>query len=804
MPTSAKPKPANKSKAAAPVPSNPAARPLKKGDHLFLVDGSGYIFRAYHALPPLTRKSDGLQVNAVLGFCNMLWKLLAEMKDDKPTHLAVVFDKSEKTFRTEFYPEYKAHRPDAPEDLIPQFPLIREAVHAFEIPCLEQAGFEADDLIATYARLACEAKATTTIVSSDKDLMQFVGNGVTMYDTMKDRRIGRAEVMEKFGVGPEKVIEVQALIGDSSDNVPGVPGIGVKTAAQLIGEYGDLETLLKRAGEIKQEKRRQSLIDNAEIARISKRLVTLDQNVPLDVPVDQLAVHEPDYKHLIAFLKAMEFNTITRRVAEKAEIDASQVEADAKLVSGAPAKAAPSAPAGKTGDLFASAPQAKPAAKSEANGALTPISLAAARAEAARKQKVDRSKYECVRTLARLKEWIARAHEVGVVAVDTETTSLDAMQAGLCGFSLALSPNEACYVPLAHKKDGGGDGLFDAGLAADQIKEEDALKVLKPLLEDKSILKIAQNMKYDWLVFAQRGIEIRGYDDTMLISYVLDAGKGGHGMDDLSEKWLDHKTIHFADVAGSGKSQVSFDCVAIDKATEYAAEDADVTLRLWNALKPRLAAERVTTVYETLERAMPSVLARMERRGISIDRQVLSRLSGEFAQKQGALEDEIKTLAGEPLNPGSPKQLGDILFGKMGLPGGTKTKTGQWSTGARELEDLAEQGHALPRKILDWRQVSKLRSTYTEALPTYVNPDHPSRAHVLRARLPLRPAGCRRPIRICRTSRCAPRKAAKSGAPSSLRPGHEAGLRRLFADRAAPVVRSRRGAGATQGVPGRR
>jgi DNA polymerase I len=722
MPSSTKSKAKSKPAHDAPVPYNPAARPLKKGDHLFLVDGSGYIFRAYHALPPLTRKSDGLQVNAVLGFCNMLWKLLAEMKDDKPTHLAVVFDKSEKTFRTEFYPDYKAHRPDAPADLIPQFPLIREAVHAFEIPCLEQAGFEADDLIATYARLASEAKATTTIVSSDKDLMQLVGNGVTMYDTMKDKRIGAAEVMEKFGVGPDKVIEVQALIGDSSDNVPGVPGIGVKTAAQLIGEYGDLETLLKRADEIKQEKRRQSLIDNAEIARISKRLVTLDQNVPLDVPVDQLAVHEPDYKHLIAFLKAMEFNTITRRVAEKADIDASQVEADAKLVSGAPTKAAPSAPAGKTGDLFASAPPAKPAAKSEANGALTPISLAAARAEAARKQKIDRSKYECVRTLARLKEWIARAHEMGVVAVDTETTSLDAMQAGLCGFSLAIAPNEACYVPLAHKKDGGGDGLFDAGLAADQIKEEDALAVLKPLLEDKSILKVAQNMKYDWLVFAQRGIEIEGYDDTMLISYVLDAGKGGHGMDDLSERWLDHKTIHFADVAGSGKSQVSFDCVAIDKATEYAAEDADVTLRLWNALKPRLAAEHVTAVYETLERAMPAVLARMERRGISIDRQVLSRLSGEFAQKQGALEDEIKTLAGEPLNPGSPKQLGDILFGKMGLPGGTKTKTGQWSTGARELEDLAEQGHTLPRKILDWRQVSKLRSTYTEALPTYVNP----------------------------------------------------------------------------------
>jgi len=725
MPTSAKSKSATKTKAAAPAPANPAARPLKKGDHLFLVDGSGYIFRAYHALPPLTRKSDGLQVNAVLGFCNMLWKLLAEMKTDKPTHLAVVFDKSEKTFRTEFYPEYKAHRPDAPEDLIPQFPLIREAVHAFEIPCLEQAGYEADDLIATYARLACEAKATTTIVSSDKDLMQLVGNGVTMYDTMKDKRIGAAEVIEKFGVPPDKVIEVQALIGDSSDNVPGVPGIGVKTAAQLIGEYGDLETLLKRASEIKQDKRRQSLIDNAEIARISKRLVTLDQNVPLDVPVDQLAVHEPDYKNLIAFLKAMEFNTITRRVAEKAEIDASQVEADTKLTSRASAKAEPSAPGFAGGDLFAPA-QAKPSGKGGSDSALTPISLAAARAEAARNQKIDRSRYECVRTVDRLKAWIARAHETGMVAVDTETTSLDPMTAHLCGFSLSVAPNEACYVPIGHREGGGASGsdLFapEAKLCADQIPEEQALILLKPLLEDKSILKVAQNMKYDWLVFAQRGIQTAGYDDTMLISYVLDAGKGGHGMDDLAKRWLNHDTIHFQHVAGQGKSQITFDCVAIDKATEYAAEDADVTLRLWNALKARLTAERVTSVYETLERAMPEVLARMERRGISIDRQVLSRLSGEFAQKQGALEEEIKTLAGEPLNPGSPKQLGDILFGKMALPGGTKTKTGQWSTGARELEELAEAGHALPRKILDWRQVSKLRSTYTEALPTYVNP----------------------------------------------------------------------------------
>ena len=730
MPASAK----SKSKATpekVPAIANPAARPLKKGDHLFLVDGSGYIFRAYHALPPLTRKSDGLQVNAVLGFCNMLWKLLAEMKDDKPTHLAVIFDKSEKTFRTEMYPQYKAHRPDLPEDLRPQFPLIRDAVRAFEIPCLEQAGFEADDLIATYARLAIEAKATTTIVSSDKDLMQLVGNGVTMYDTMKDKRIGAAEVMEKFGVGPDKVIEVQALIGDSSDNVPGVPGIGVKTAAQLIGEYGDLETLLKRASEIKQDKRRQTLIDNAEIARISKKLVTLDQNVPLDVTVDELAVHEPDYKNLIAFLKAMEFSTITRRVAEKAGIDANAVQADGKLTStsSAPGKTAPAAlsPAAN-GDLFGAAPTSAPAVREGAasDAAFTPISLAAARAEKARNIKIDRSKYETVRSLDRLKAWVKRAYDLGVVAVDTETTSLDPMQADLCGFSLAVAPNEACYVPLGHREGGtqNSSDLFapESKLCADQIPEEAALKVIKPILEDKSVLKIAQNMKYDWLVFAQRGVQIEGYDDTMLISYVLDAGKGGHGMDDLAKRWLNHDTIHFEDVAGSGKARVSFDNVAIDKASEYAAEDADVTLRLWSVLKARLASEQVASVYETLERQMPSVLARMEHRGISIDRQVLSRLSGEFAQKQAGLEEDIKALAGEPLNPGSPKQLGDILFGKMGLPGGTKTKTGQWSTGARELEELAEQGHPLPRKILDWRQVSKLRSTYTEALPNYVNP----------------------------------------------------------------------------------
>jgi DNA polymerase-1 len=709
MPPAAK---AAATKAAKSAPPS-FARPLKKGDHLFLVDGSGYIFRAYHALPPLTRKSDGLQVNAVLGFCNMLWKLLADMKDDKPTHLAVVFDKSEKTFRTEMYADYKANRDAPPDDLIPQFPLIREAVHAFEIPCLEQAGFEADDLIATYTRIASEAKATTTIVSSDKDLMQLVGKSVVMYDTMKDKRIGVPEVIEKFGVPPEKVIEVQALIGDSSDNVPGVPGIGVKTAAQLIGEYGDLETLLKRAGEIKQDKRRQTLIDNADAARLSKKLVTLDQNVKLDVPVDELAVHEPDYKNLIAFLKAMEFSTLTRRVAEKGEIDASQVEGNAKLASQ---------------QIAAASPPPKPdkeKAPEESTGALTPISLAAKRAELFRTQKIDRSKYETVGDIQRLEHWIARAYETGVVAVDTETTSLDPMTAHLCGFSLAVAPGEACYVPTGHREggEGGGDGLFAGKPCDGQIEEKKALAAIKPLLEDLAVLKIGQNLKYDWLIFSQRGIDINTYDDTMLISYVLDAGRGNHGMDDLAERHLGHQTIKYADVTGKGKAQVKFDCVAIDKATQYAAEDADVTLRLWQALKPRMPAEQVATVYETLERGMPRVLARMEQRGISIDRAMLGKLSNDFGKKQVALEGEINKIAGTQLNPGSPKQLGEVLFGQMKLEGGTKTKSGQWSTDAKTLEDLAEQGHALPQKILDWRQVSKLRSTYTEALPNYLNPN---------------------------------------------------------------------------------
>jgi DNA polymerase-1 len=724
---------AQSARSAAPV-----ARAPKKGDHVFLVDGSSYIFRAYHALPPLNRKSDGLQVNAVLGFCNMLWKLLRDMKpEERPTHLAVVFDKSEKTFRTEMYSAYKAHRPEPPDDLRPQFPLIREAVRAFDLPCLEQRGFEADDLIATYVREACEAGASATIVASDKDLMQLVNDCVVMYDTMKDRRIGIPEVIEKFGVPPEKMIEVQALIGDSTDNVPGVPGIGVKTAAQLIGEYGDLETLLARAGEIKQEKRRQALIEHADRARLSKKLVTLDTHVTLEVPLAELAVHDPDHKRLIAFLKAMEFSTLTRRVAEFSGIEAGEIEPDGKLKTGA--ASSPSRDTGERGTTSAAAQQASlplppvPASGHESRPGraaapptqeeITPQAVAAARIAAARNTKVDRSRYEIVRSLDRLDAWIARAREVGAVAIDTETSSLDPMQATLCGFSLALAANEACYVPLGHRKRGdGGDGsLFAGEIAPDQIEERAALAAMKPLLEDPGVLKVGQDLKFDLQMFALRGIEVAPYDDIMLMSYVLDAGRSDHALAALSQRYFDHATIDYNQLTGSGKSKITFDCVDVEKAAQYAAEDADVTLRLWQVLEPRLTSERVNSVYETLERPLVPVLARMERRGISIDRKVLSQLSNEFGQRAVALEGEIQALAGEPLNPGSPKQLGDILFGKFSLPGGTKTKTGAWSTGARVLDDLAEQGHPLPRKILDWRQVSKLKSTYTDALPGYVD-----------------------------------------------------------------------------------
>ncbi|MGY6710348.1 MAG: DNA polymerase I [Rhizobiaceae bacterium] len=708
---------------------------MKKGDHLFLVDGSGYIFRAYHALPPLTRKSDGLPIGAVSGFCNMLWKLLQNARDTDvgvtPTHFAVIFDHSSKTFRNELYPEYKANRSAPPEDLVPQFGLIRQATRAFDLPCIEMAGFEADDLIATYARLAREAGGDTTIISSDKDLMQLVGPAVSMYDPMKDREIKVPEVIEKWGVPPEKMIDLQALTGDSVDNVPGVPGIGPKTAAQLLEEYGDLDTLLSRASEIKQNKRRENLIEHAEMARISRELVRLRDDAPVGDGLDALALNPPDGPKLIGFLKAMEFSSLTRRVAgatgaDAAEIEPAHIEVETGADAHGPDMGAPTSAStgdvaersGAGGETPAPDLRSDPPHRGEGN---TPAALADQRAQAAMSDRIDRAAYVTITDMATLEAWIEEAREAGLVAFDTETNSLDPMQAELCGFSIATAPGRAAYVPLAHKS---GDGdLLGGGLLEGQLPAREALAALKQLLEDPAILKIAHNLKYDLVIMQRLGIDVAPYDDTLLISYVTDAGTGAHGMDALSERWLGHTPIPFKDVCGSGKSAITFDLVELEKATAYAAEDADVTLRLWRVLKPRLVAKGLASVYERLERPLVPVLARMEQEGISVDRQILSRISGELAQKAAALEDEVYALAGERFTIGSPKQLGDILFGRMGLPGGSRTKTGQWSTTARELEDLAAAGHELPRKIVDWRQLTKLKSTYTDALPGYIHPE---------------------------------------------------------------------------------
>jgi len=562
--------------------------------------------------------------------------------------------------------------------------------------------------------------------------MQLVGPSVSMYDPMKDRQIGIPEVIEKWGVPPEKMIDLQALTGDSVDNVPGVPGIGPKTAAQLLEQFGDLDTLLARAGEIKQDKRRQSIIDNADKARISRELVTLKFDVPVADALEDFVLQPPNGPKLISFLKAMEFSSLTRRVAEATGADPAEIEPAEVVVQTADEAHGPDVGAGATsllaGETAGGAAEGKAetpsaeAVSSRKDGGASPSMLADERAHAAVAGKIDTTAYTCIRDLQTLADWVAEATEAGVVAFDTETTSLDPMQAELCGFSLATRPGRAAYVPLNHKT-GRGD-LLGGGMAENQIPIRDALALLKPLMEDKSVLKVAQNLKYDLVVMNRHGIDVAPYDDTMLISYVLDAGvSGGHGMDALAERWLGHKTIHYKDVAGSGRSTMTFDFVDIDKATAYAAEDADVTLRLWLVLKPRLAAKGLVSVYERLERPLVPVLSNMEQRGISVDRQILSRLSGELAQGAARLEDEIYSLAGERLNIGSPKQLGDILFGKMGLPGGSKTKTGQWSTSAQVLEELAAEGHELPRKIVDWRQLTKLKSTYTDALPGYVHPD---------------------------------------------------------------------------------
>ncbi len=646
-----------------------------KGCHLHLVDGSAFIFRAYHALPPLTRKSDGLPIGAVAGFCNMLFRFIEDARgDDAPTHVAVIFDYSGKSFRNDIYPDYKANRPPAPEDLVPQFPLTREATKAFNIACIEVEGFEADDIIATLARQADAVGGRVTIISSDKDLMQLVGGGVEMLEPIKGERIGREGVEAKFGVGPERVVDVQALAGDSVDNVPGAPGIGIKTAALLINEYGDLDTLLARAGEIKQPKRRETLIEMADQIRMSRDLVKLDDHMSLDFTLDDLEFNDPDPETLLSFLAAMEFRSLSKRIADRLGVESPAIP-----------DAAPAMP---------DVPEAPP---------------------------IDPGAYEWVRDGAALARWVEAIRERGYVAVDTETTSLDEMLAELVGISLSVEPGQACYIPLGHKA-GGGD-LFGASAPAEgQMAPDEALELLRPVLEDDAILKIGQNIKYDAKIFARHGVTVAPVDDTMLMSYALHAGLHGHGMDHLSERYLNHTPISIKSLLGSGKTAITFDFVPVEEAVKYAAEDADVTLRLWQAFKPQLHAGRVTTVYETLERPLVPVLARMEMDGIRVDRDTLARMSNAFAQKMAALEAELHELAGHSFNVQSPAQVGEILFGEMGLEGGTRTKTGQWSTPAQALEDLATE-HEFAARVLDYRQLQKLKSTYTDALQDHINPE---------------------------------------------------------------------------------
>jgi DNA polymerase-1 len=656
-----------------------------KGCHLHLIDGSAFIFRAYHALPPLTRKSDGLPIGAVSGFCNMLQRYVENNNGaDAATHVAVIFDKGSHTFRNDMYDLYKANREAMPEDLRPQIPLTRTATEAFNIACKELEGFEADDIIATLAHQARAAGGRVTIVSSDKDLMQLVGDGVEMLDPMKNRRIDREGVIEKFGVGPEHVVDVQALAGDSVDNVPGAPGIGIKTAALLITEFGSLEALLDRADEIKQPKRREVLQQHRAQIELSKRLVQLDCDMVLDFTLDDLEIRDPDPDKLLAFLTEMEFRTLTKRISDALGVKAPVIK-DTD-----PAGAAPVGDA--TGD--GTAPAAVPFPKS----------------------------YERVADMAALERWTQVIRDRGYVAVDTETTSLDEMRAELVGISLCVDAGSACYIPLGHKA-GAADDLFGSdALAEGQLPMADVLAALKPLLEDDSILKIGQNMKYDAKIFARHGIAVAPIDDTMLMSYALNAGLHGHGMDALSERYLGHEPIAIKTLLGGGKSAITFDRVPIDEAVTYAAEDADITLRLWQLFRPQLHRAQVTTVYETLERPLVPVLARMEMAGVKVDRDTLSRMSNAFAQKMAGLEAEIHELAGETFNVGSPKQLGEILFDKMGLDGGKKGKTGAYATGADVLEDLATM-HDLPGRVLDWRQLSKLKSTYTDALQDHINPE---------------------------------------------------------------------------------
>ncbi len=667
---------------------------MQPKNHLYLVDGSAYIFRAYHRLPPLT-DPQGTPVGAVYGYTTMLWKLADDLhKADGPTHLAVVLDKAGTSFRNDIYDQYKANRPPAPEDLVPQFPLIRDATRAFSLPMIEEENVEADDMIASYAREATARGWDVTIVSSDKDLMQLIGRDavggghVDMLDTMKNVRIDEAEVAEKFGVTPDLVGDVLALMGDTADNVPGIRGIGPKTATKLIQEHGTLEHVLAAAPEMKEGKLRDSLIEQAQMARLSRVLVQLKEDCPLPIPLDDFKLDAIPPDPLAAFLEKHGFTSLLRRLGagsgspeRKTQLNpAKEVTASAAPTEGASHQPLPDMPA------------------------------------------IDHSAYECVQTLEALDSWIVRGFAARLIAFDTETSALDAMQADLVGISLAVGPNQACYIPLGH----GGTDMFAE--KPQQIDRTEALARLKPLLESDAVLKIGQNIKYDLNVMERYGVSVSPIDDTMVISFDLDAGRsedgigGGHGMDELASRHLGHTCIAFKDVCGTGKKAISFAEVQLDKATQYAAEDADVTWRLHRVLKPRLAAEAATRVYERVDRPLISVVAQMERHGIKVDREKLAGLSTGFAVEIGRLEAEIHELAGEPFTIGSPKQLGDILFDKMGLKGGKKGKSGQYSTDVGILEGLAAQGTVMAGKVLEWRQLSKLRSTYTESLQAAINP----------------------------------------------------------------------------------
>ncbi|MFN4281702.1 MAG: DNA polymerase I [Alphaproteobacteria bacterium] len=695
----------------------PATKAAGKPNHLYLVDGSGYIFRAYHALPPMTRR-DGTPVNAVFGFSQMLLKLIADLETD---YLAVIFDAARKNYRNDIYADYKANRPDAPEDLIPQFALIRDATRAFNVPCIEMEGYEADDLIATYAKAAVANGDEVTVVSSDKDLMQLVSDKVTLLDPMKQKRIGAPEVLEKFGVTPDKVQDVLALAGDAVDNVPGVPGIGYKTAAELINAYGDLDTLLARAGEIKQPKRRENLVNNADKARMSRDLVRLEDQAPVTEQYTDFVVQAPDPGKLLGFLKAQDFNRLLARVGS--DLAARGVKVS-ELDLGAPATEGKEVPDSfkppKIGVARPGKENSKPVALGEQQAALL----------ASLTKLPDSKSYSCIQDEDGLRLWVAKARDAGLVAVDTETTSLDPMQAELVGVSLAIAPGEAAYLPLGHIDPGSEQqGALDLGVAPGesagrpkQVGLQTALDILKPLLEDEGVLKVGHNIKYDRQVMASYGVALGPVDDSMVLSFVLEAGLHGHGMDDLAELHFGHSTIKYADVTGTGRKQVTFDRVALDSATCYAAEDADVTFRLHALLKPRLVSDRMTTVYETLERPLIGVLADMERAGIKVDRAVLHGLSADFEKRMRVLEAEIHKLANREFNVGSPKQLGEVLFDEMGLPGGKKGKTGAYATGADVLEELAAQGHDLPARVLDWRQIAKLKSTYSDALAEQIHP----------------------------------------------------------------------------------